>query len=148
MYIKAMFDAGSIPVLEKVISFTEARHKVIANNIANIDTPGYRRQDLAVSEFQEALEKSIEQRMATNPRKFEFLGTENVEDNFLGGVSANVLTAPYSPLDILRHDGNNVSIDHEMAELAKNTILHNGMVQLLANEYQMLNNAIAERIMR
>jgi flagellar basal-body rod protein FlgB len=148
MYFKAMFDQGAIPVLEKIISFTEARHQVIANNIANVDTPNYRRRDLPISEFQHALSKSIEHRRATNPRIFDFLETDNVAANELGGVTARVLTASPSPLDILRHDNNNVSIDREMAELAKNTLLHNGMVQILSKEFQMLGNAISERITR
>ncbi len=148
MYFKAMFDQGLIPVLEKIVSFTEARHHVIANNIANVDTPNSRRRDLPVSEFQNALVKSIEYRRATNPRKFAFLETDNVMANELGGIAARVVTAAPSPLDILRHDNNNVSIDREMAELAKNTLLHNGMVQILAKEFLMLRTAISERIMR
>ena len=92
--------------------------------------------------------KSIEHRRATNPRIFDFLATDNVAANELGGVTANVITAPPSPLDILRHDNNNVSIDREMAELAKNTLLHNGMVQILSKEFQMLGTAISERITR
>jgi len=148
MYFKAMFDQGTIPVLEKIISFTEARHSVIANNIANVDTPNYRRRDLPIGEFQNALAKSIEHRRATNPRKFNSFDTDNVAANELGGVTAKVLTAPPSPLDILRHDNNNVSIDREMSELAKNTLLHNGMVQILTSEFQMLQTAISERIMR
>jgi len=148
MYIKAMFDQGSIPVLERLISFSEARHRAIADNIANVDTPDYRRRDLPLAEFQQALKKSIEHRRAGNPRKFIFIESDNVKGNELGGISANVISSRPSPFDILRHDNNNVSIDREMSELAKNTILHNGMVQILSKEFSMLRSAISERILR
>ena len=148
MYFKAMYDQGSIPILERLVSFTESRHNAIANNIANVDTPNYRRNDLPVAEFRQALESSINKRRAGNPRKFSFPETDNIKTNSLGGITPNVMASEPSPYDILRHDNNNVSIDREMAELAKNAMLHNGMVQILSKEFSMLNTAISERIMR
>ncbi len=146
MYFKTMFDQGAIPVLERMLSFTESRHNVIANNIANLDTPGYRRQDLPIAEFQNALQASIDKRRETNPRLFDFVESDNVKSNARGGVEVSATVAAPSPLDILRHDGNNVSVDHEMAELAKNALLHNGMAQILAKEFSMMNIAISGRV--
>ena len=45
MYEK-IFGSTSIPILEQVVNFAEARHHVLAGNIANLDTPGYRVRDL------------------------------------------------------------------------------------------------------
>ena len=45
--INKMFDSTTIPVLEQVINFSQARHAVLAGTIANMDTPGYRVRDLS-----------------------------------------------------------------------------------------------------
>ena len=43
--MSSMFDASTLPLLEQVVNFTEARHGVLAGNIANLDTPGYRTRE-------------------------------------------------------------------------------------------------------
>ena len=53
--ISSLFQGTSIPVLEQVVRFTEARHGVLAGNVANLDTPGYTTRDLSVDLFQEKL---------------------------------------------------------------------------------------------
>ncbi|HEX6961110.1 MAG TPA: flagellar basal body protein, partial [Lacipirellula sp.] len=60
--VPSMFSSGSLPLLEQVVNFTEARHGVLAGNIANLDTPGYRARDLSPEEFQERLKDAVEDR--------------------------------------------------------------------------------------
>ena len=55
-----MFDSTTIPVLQEVINFAQTRHQVLAGNIANLDTPGYRVRDLSLETFQERLKEAIE----------------------------------------------------------------------------------------
>jgi len=148
MYIKAMFDQGAMPVLEKCISFYEQRNRVLVNNIANADTPNYLRRDLPVAEFQAQLAKAIEQRAATNPRIFNFEASGNLQPNALGGVSARTIIDPLGRNQFLRHDGNNVNIDQEMAELAKNDLMHSTMTQILVKEFGMMSTAISEKVGR
>ncbi|HYO26457.1 MAG TPA: flagellar basal body protein, partial [Lacipirellulaceae bacterium] len=57
----AMFDNSTLPMLEQVVSFTQARHGVLAGNVANMDTPGYRSRDLSPAAFQERLTRAIQQ---------------------------------------------------------------------------------------
>ena len=54
--LSSMFQSSTLPVLEQVVNFTEARHGVLAGNIANLDTPGYKTRDLSPELFQERLE--------------------------------------------------------------------------------------------
>ena len=54
--LSALFNGTTIPVLEQVVNFAQARHEVLAGNVANIDTPGYRMQDLNPTVFQTRLE--------------------------------------------------------------------------------------------
>ena len=62
MYLSDITNRGNIPVLEKLMAFTQARHKVLAENIANIDTPGYKTKQLDPRLFQAALSRAIEDR--------------------------------------------------------------------------------------
>jgi flagellar basal-body rod protein FlgB len=148
MYIKAMFDQGSLPVLEKSLSFYEQRNRVLVNNIANFDTPNYLRRDLPVAEFQAQLAKAVEERGRANPRVFHFSASDNIEPNALGGVNAQTVIDPLQRDQFLRHDGNNVNIHMEMAELAKNNLIHSTMSQILVKEFAMLSTAISEKITR
>ena len=56
--LPTLFDNTTIPILQEVASFAQARHHVLAGNIANVDTPGYRVRDLSVDTFQERLKEA------------------------------------------------------------------------------------------
>ncbi|HTN77594.1 MAG TPA: flagellar basal body rod protein FlgB, partial [Pirellulaceae bacterium] len=60
--IPNMFNATSVPVLTEVIGFAQARHNVLAGNMANYGTPGYKVQDLSVENFQARLRDAMETR--------------------------------------------------------------------------------------
>src|ERR1700683_3093197 len=55
MIIDSMFGRGAVPVLEQVLQFTSARQRLLQEDVANIDTPGYRQKDLSLSRFQKTL---------------------------------------------------------------------------------------------
>src|SRR3954466_7981308 len=54
-----LFGSTSIPALAEVLNFAQARHTVLAGNIANVNTPGYRLRDLSTTEFQQKLKEAI-----------------------------------------------------------------------------------------
>ena len=60
--IKGIFQSGSMPVTEKLVQFTGARHQVLTNNIANLSTPNFRPRDLDPQAFQAQLGKAVEER--------------------------------------------------------------------------------------
>ena len=60
--IDGVTNADAIPVLERVLQFAGARHRIITGNIANIDTPEYQPVDLSVAGFQEQLSEAIDDR--------------------------------------------------------------------------------------
>src|SRR6187397_1693930 len=60
--LSSIFQSSTLPVLEQVVNFTDARHGVLAGNIANLDTPGYKTRDLSPELFQERLKEAIETR--------------------------------------------------------------------------------------
>ncbi len=64
--LSSLFQSSTIPILEQVVNFTEARHGVLAGNIANLDTPGYKTRDLSPALFQQRLKEAIEHAARTD----------------------------------------------------------------------------------
>ena len=65
--LSQLFSGTTIPALEQVVNFSQARHAVLAGNIANFDTPGYRVRDLSPERFQTRLADALKQRDAEGP---------------------------------------------------------------------------------
>ncbi|MCA8987844.1 MAG: hypothetical protein KDA78_09405 [Planctomycetaceae bacterium] len=66
--IDGILQQTTIPILEQVVAFGQKRHQVLAGNIVNIDTPGYRTRDLPMNDFQQALENAVTaRRQQTSP---------------------------------------------------------------------------------
>jgi flagellar basal-body rod protein FlgB len=143
----AMFDNSTLPLLEQVVTFTQARHGVLAGNIANLDTPGYRSRDLSPEEFKERLKAAIErQREAASPPTVaspyapyerEAAPARSVASEF-GKVTESLN-------GILRHDENNTSMEHQVAAIAKNQAEHNLALSLMTAQFRLLRAAITER---
>ena len=57
--IDGLNNSGSLPVMQKVVQFAAGRHSLIADNVANISTPGFRPVDVSLEEFQSALEMPL-----------------------------------------------------------------------------------------
>lgn len=117
----------TIDLLSGMLDFRAARHKVIASNIANIETPGYRPSSL---DFKGNLEEIMYQTKAldlttTHPRHMKI-------DNG-SGRDFKVLQS-----------NEKVEIDKEMANLAENNILYNMDVELLARKLRGLNTVLKE----
>src|SRR5436305_1245449 len=64
--IPDLFSSTTIPALGEVINFAQARHTVLAGNIANVNTPGYRLRDLSPTEFQQRLKEALAQSQQAN----------------------------------------------------------------------------------
>lgn len=113
-----LFDP-TLAALAQVLTVRQQRHEVIASNLANIETPGYRARELDFrTALREAFETAEEGRPATAPR-----------------VVADV-EAP------ARADGNTVDLDLQMAKLSENAGSYTTCARLLAKEFEHLREAI------
>ena len=101
-----------INVLGKAADGAWARNTAIANNIANVDTPGYKRQDVS---FEEQLQHALK------ASKYPSLDSKVAEAN-LHLNRLNPRTYTDIPNWSYRMDKNNVDIDTENVELASNQI--------------------------
>jgi flagellar basal-body rod protein FlgB len=91
-----------------------ARQKLVASNIANVDTPGYKAKDI---DFQ-----------------FEFMSLAQ-------GASPNVIDAPGLAVN---NDGNNVSMDREARLLSENALRFNLASSLMKTQLKLISSAIQE----
>src|SRR5882672_2577741 len=81
-----LIDGGNAPALVNTLSFNEARLKVIADNIANLNTPGYRAKQLDPAMFQRALRKAINER-GPDPNQPLNLRSEQVSTDDAGRLT-------------------------------------------------------------
>jgi len=118
--------------LTAVVYYSGLRHKVIANNLANLDTPGYKGLDIS---FREQLESFM-----------EMAGRKTHNPSVSRSASLPPPTLKFAP-DIYSSwpciDRNTVDTDQELSKMSQNTILHNACLQLLNNKYRILKSAIS-----
>jgi flagellar basal-body rod protein FlgB len=109
-----------IELLTRLLNAASMRHDVIAQNVANVNTPGYQTLELS---FEKMLEETLASGSPITPTPQVVTGTGGIE----------------------RDDGNNVDIDLEVARLQKNSLYFKVYTQLLATELAQYRSAIAGR---
>ncbi|MGI6188210.1 MAG: flagellar basal body rod protein FlgB [Clostridiales bacterium] len=121
--------------LEKALDAAWLRNKVISHNIANADTPGYKKYQVSFEdELKAAMASSIKGKKTRS--KHMDIGAGSIND-----VTPRIERSDFTKM---RVDENNVDMDVEMANLAKNTIIYNALVQKISGEFQRIKNVINE----
>ncbi len=120
-----------INVLDKAADAANTRNEVLANNIANVDTPNYKRKDVS---FQNYLEQALIGAEALDTR----VSDVNTHLSDFGGIV-------YTDSSVLsyRLDGNNVDIDTENAYLAENQIRYNALVEQIGQEFNRYKTVLS-----
>lgn len=123
-----------INVLEKAADASWNRESLIANNIANVDTPGYKRQDL---NFESVLQQEIGSNKGV-PSSGSL--DKRIANADLSDLVPQVYT-DYSNFSY-RMDGNNVDIDTEQVELASEQIKYEALTKSVSSEFERMKAAI------
>ncbi|MEZ6062784.1 MAG: flagellar basal body rod protein FlgB [Planctomycetaceae bacterium] len=114
-----------INLLSRLISAAEMRQQVIGHNIANVNTPNFRRLDV---NFEQAL------------------AAEMARGASVGELASKAMpTVSRTPGLITRADGNNVDIDQEIGQMNKNALLQQVYLQMVGAEMGMMRRAIDGR---
>lgn len=128
-----MFNSNAynyINVLDKVADASWIRNEVISNNIANVNTPNFKRKDV---EFESYLLAALE-------------GADSASLNAtVAGIDLDSLTSrTYTDSTTLsyRLDGNNVDIDTENVEYASNQLKYQALIGSISNEFKMISAAM------
>lgn len=120
---------------EKTLDATWARNEVIAQNIANVDTPGYKKSSLSFEEHLDSAMDSSGFKGNTTDSRHIPIGKSDVD-------RVNIKVTKENQNLSTRLDGNNVDVETEMASLAKNNIRYNTLIQSVSNSYQTIKSVI------
>ena len=123
---------GYVNVLKSAADASWLREEVLSKNIANVDTPNYKRQDV---EFKTYLNSAIEQ--SGKPKATLTQKINNVD-------LSNIKTRTYTDNSTLsyRIDGNNVDLSTENVELAAEQINYNALIDSMNNEFSRFKAVI------
>ena len=143
MFITNLAESGATPALVKTMAFNEARLQMIAENVANSTTPGYRTKQLDTNAFQQSLREAFEKRSRAPHRPFVVRSGREVATDDHGTLE---VTPSLSPAEnVLFHDGTNMSIERQMADLAETGMMHDLATTLLGGRFHALRAAIRGR---
>ncbi|MCM3759442.1 flagellar basal body rod protein FlgB [Alkalihalobacillus oceani] len=126
-----LFGGSTFRVLERGLDGAQLRQNAISQNIANVDTPYYKAKDVSFKEtLQQAMNEPKLKAYRTNEKHLEFSTTSQ------GPVIETTRNTMYN------HNQNNVDIDLEMAELAKNQIYYNALIDRMNGRFSSLQTVI------
>ena len=127
----------SLKILEMGMGAAQQRRAVLADNIANVDVPHFKRSELV---FEMPLKRALEsERMAQEPLPLRVTNDQHINSRRFKDYR-NV--APRRAVDYLsemRNDGNNVDIEDEMTKVARNQLQYSLMVDRLNGTFRQLN---------
>lgn len=134
MLMERLFDIPVVSALKKGLEGAAVRQQAIANNIANVSTPGYKRQVVKFEdELWSAIGGSSKGLRTTNPRHID--GGSRAISEVRPAVSVDKKTT-------IRVDQNTVNIDQEMVELTRNSGQYAARAEILNRLYGQVKTAI------
>lgn len=122
--------SNSFVTLERALNYSSLKHKVISQNIANVDTPNYRAKDVS---FKAVLQSTMEKSLQAHR-------TDVRHENFIGKKTSQ-LAISERPVQY-NHTGNSVDLDKEMAESATNQIYYHALIDRMNGKFASLQNVI------
>lgn len=126
---------STLPALEQSAAFSQKRHLLLAGNIANKDTPGYKSRDISVTDFNEALREAVEKQ--NSPAAHRSPGYADHASEVKPMEKVRDVTN-----QILYHDGSDVSLEQQVTEISKNQSKHDMAIALMRSQYRNLQAAI------
>ncbi len=123
--IDGLFGQSHYLAAKKMLDATALRHQAIAGNLANLETPGYKRVDLAPN-FQEELNRAVSSTDGTALSQLR------------PSLAVDAAAAP-------GHDGNTVQLENELLQLSQNTLNHSLETQMVTSSLLRLRLAITGR---
>lgn len=117
--------------LERSLDYSTMKNRIISKNIANVDTPNYKAKDVY---FKDVLAQEISKGIVakkTHPKHLNF-STNPIKPYVIQQKNHT----------LYNHNGNNVDMDVEMSELAKNQIYYEGLVDRINGKFTNLQTVL------
>jgi len=135
--------------LEETIAFAERRHAILAGNLANMDTPGYKTRDLSVSGFQESLKELMAAQRSPAMQPSPGDGSLDAVSGRRGPVLAReqaIQEVRDASTQVVYHDGSDDNLETQIAQISKNQSMHTTAIALLKSQYRTLQTAISGNV--
>lgn len=129
--ISNLLDAGNVPLLRKALGAYALRHRVVADNIANVGTSGYRAQRVDFEQMLEAQDRVAPRGLRTHEAHLPIGDPEPL-------ANAQVVEDP----SLFDNGVNNVDIEGESLAEAENLLMYNMATRMLSAKYQGIRRAI------
>lgn len=117
--------------LERTLNYSTMKNKLVANNISNVDTPYFKAKDVS---FKSILSKELNKNHHARKTHEKHLDFSSLNHNPYIIYQRNNTT--------YNHNGNNVDIDREMAELAKNQIYYQGLIDRVNGKFNKIQTVL------
>jgi flagellar basal-body rod protein FlgB len=137
MLIDKLLFSDPVPtMMRRSLVFNSTRHLLISNNIAQMDTPGYKANDVDFkSQLREVVGSGSQLNLKTTHKNHYGPGMKAIE---------NISPVPQEENLQAKSNGNNVNIDYEMAKLAENQIDFNAVTQMMMKRGSTVKAAVTE----
>jgi flagellar basal-body rod protein FlgB len=133
----------TVDMLKNALAGASETHSALANNIANVNTPNFKRSDVS---FKQALAQSVPQTPDPNELQLVVTNDKDITTDPTAVVIPFHSSTNVDDTEQLRLDGSNVDIDQEMAKLSLNAAYRQTMGQLLGTQYTRIREAIQEKV--
>ena len=144
VFIEGLIQRETVPLLESAMGFAFQRHLNIMNNIANVETPYYKRKVLPEESFKKAMQDALDDRYRNHWNEFTPKSQAGV--HFHLNHLPRAFSREGQEFGPERHDENNVVIEKEMADLAKNAAYMEALQQLFKSKTNGLKSALRDRV--
>ncbi len=144
MWIEKLTSSRTTQALQLAARFAEQRHHVLAENIANIDTPDYHRKQLDPGRFKASLAEALDRSREAGADRLELRGNAQFSTGPGGQVEVRPDVVP--PENVLFHDGTNARLEQLVADTNANALSYELAMNLLRKRLDGLLRAIRGRV--
>jgi flagellar basal-body rod protein FlgB len=144
MWIDRLWNSTATHAIRLTARFAEERHKILAENMANIDTPDYRMRRLDPTKFQSALSDAIGTAKKADAKTLKLRGNAQFSTDDAGRLEVSPTTEP--PAGVLFHDGSNTQLESLVSGIQENSMTHRLAVNMLRGRFDGLMTAIRGRM--
>ncbi|MGC7870310.1 flagellar basal body rod protein FlgB [Desulfosporosinus sp. SYSU MS00001] len=129
-------DGPVLSVLQRGLEASSLRQQVLSNNVANVDTPNFKRSDV---DFQTVLGAALGEDGGVLPMK------ETLSQHLSGVLGPDNNGVVIDQSTSLRNDGNNVDIDKEMSNVAENGLYYESLAHTISSQLGLLRMVIEQK---
>ena len=147
MQISDLNTAGAGPALEMTMRYAAQRQRLLAHNIANVNTPNFIARDVDPKEFQGVLSEAINERRSKTGGGFgELAWKETGQIGRAPGDGTLRLKGTRPHGGVLRHDRNAVDLERLMQDMVENLTVFRAATDLMRRHKSTVLSAISQRV--